>query len=159
VEPFIEEGKDAQFDKCAGWGHSEFRCPQLGMLRCGLCGDKHRTSEHKCQVAGCGQKGKCRHLQAKCANCGGSHPATWTGCAFARSARTAARGGSRSPPPPPTQKATAKGKAKATGMTEEDILMATSILPEEDKTKEIQAADWSDRATPTTASGSDPSMS
>ena len=92
VEKFVEEGKDTQCDKCAAWGHSEFRCPQLGVLRCGLCGDGHRTSEHACQVAGCGRKDRCRHLQAKCANCGGGHTAAWTGCPFARSARAAARG-------------------------------------------------------------------
>jgi len=62
----VEEGKDAQCDKCAAWGHSEFRCPQLDMLRCGLCAERHRMSHHVCQVAGCGKKGKCRHLQAKC---------------------------------------------------------------------------------------------
>jgi len=91
MEEFAEEGKDVQCGKSAAWGHSEFRCPQLGMLRYGLCAERHRTSHHVCQVAGCGKKGKCQHLQAKCTNCDGERAATCAGCGFKRSAIGAAR--------------------------------------------------------------------
>ena len=147
VEPYVEEGKDAQCDKCAAWGHSEFRCPLLGMLRCGLCGEKHRTSAHTCLVAGCGKKGVCKHLQPKCANCGGKHTATWTRCPFARSARSA-RGSSPPPPPQTTEPEKDKGKGK-----EEEV-----AEPADSDTKVpvtvFCGADWSEHATPATASNS-----
>jgi len=149
VEPYVEEGKDAQCDKCAAWGHSEFRCPLLGMLRCGLCGEKHRTSAHTCLVAGCGKKGVCKHLRPKCANCGGNHTATWTRCPFARSARSA-RGSSSPPPPQTTEPEKDKGKGK-----EEEV-----AGPADSDTKVPAAAfcgaDWSEHATPAAASSSAP---
>ena len=118
VEPYVEEGKDAQCDKCAAWGHSEFRCPQLGMLRCGLCGDKHRTSAHACQVAVCGKEGSCKHLQPKCANCRGNHPATWARCSFARSARAATRMSSSPSPQPAEKKGRGRRRSKRKGKKE-----------------------------------------
>lgn len=157
VEAYVEEGKDAQCDKCAAWGHSEFRCPQLGMLRCGLCGEKHRTSAHVCQVAECGKKGRCKHLQAKCANCGGAHSATWPRCPFAQSARDATRRALGNPQP---RTAEEKGKEK-----EEDETESRRQADFEARMRKIPAAEWTDapssqltNVTTPAASGSGPSM-
>ena len=151
VEPYVEDGKDTQCDKCAAWGYSEFRCPQPGMLRCGLCGEKYRTSAHTCLVAGCGKKGVCKHLRPKCANCGGNYTATWTKCPFARSARSAR--GSSSPPPTQTmepEKDKGKGKEEeVAGPADSDAKIPAAVFC---------GADWSEHATPAAASSSAPPM-
>ncbi|KAK9753659.1 hypothetical protein QE152_g1797 [Popillia japonica] len=58
-----------QCKKCQAWGHATLNC-HLGVERCVKCAQNHLSQQCK----------KDRSLPAKCANCGGEHPASSTEC-------------------------------------------------------------------------------
>jgi len=67
---YIPDKANTLCGACGWWGHSEFR-RQRGVATCTICGDSHRTEEHRCHLATCGKVGKvCPHTEMKCPNCG-----------------------------------------------------------------------------------------
>jgi len=104
--PYIPSKADSLCGMCGQWGHSEFRC-QRGSATCTICAGSHRTEEHRCEVATCGKVGKvCPHMEMKCPNCRGRHPAQDARCRAKRAAIEIARGKRTSSPCPemPTEK-------------------------------------------------------
>ena len=90
--PYIVNKADTLCGMCERWGQSEFRC-QRGAATCTICAGRHRTEEHRCEVATCDQVGKvCLHTEMKCPNYGGRHPAQDAGCQAKKAAIEIARG-------------------------------------------------------------------
>lgn len=61
-----------QCKKCQAFGHTRTYCSR--QYRCVKCAGKHSTTE--CN--------KAEDMEAKCVNCGGSHPASYRGCIVAK---------------------------------------------------------------------------
>lgn len=77
VTKFFSVAPTTHCANCQVFGHLSSCCRKEP--RCGLCGEKHSTQQHYCST--CKSKAKsCSHLQAKCVNCTGNHPATFKGC-------------------------------------------------------------------------------
>nr|CAH7725384.1 unnamed protein product [Callosobruchus chinensis] len=68
VEALRRKTGPGQCYRCQQFGHSQLCC--RGAVRCVRCAGAHRPSE--CQVP--------TSEPAKCANCGGPHPASYGGC-------------------------------------------------------------------------------
>ncbi|KAK9722734.1 hypothetical protein QE152_g19508 [Popillia japonica] len=68
-ETHINKKALTQCKKCQTWGHATLNC-HLGIERCVKCGQNHLS--HQCN--------KDKNVPAKCANCGGDHPASSTEC-------------------------------------------------------------------------------
>jgi hypothetical protein len=89
TELFWELGADTVCPRCCGIGHKNFRACGDRPPCCYVCADAHEGSEHTCKVVSCTAKPgtACQHAPAKCANCGGPHPATAGTCPKIREAR------------------------------------------------------------------------
>jgi len=90
--PYIPDKADTLCSMCGQWGHSEFWC-QRATTMYAICTGTHRTEKHWCEVATCGKVGKvCPHMEMKCPNCGGGHPAQDARCRAKCAAIEIARG-------------------------------------------------------------------
>jgi hypothetical protein len=77
VERFYSTAPTTQCHNCQGFGHLDNYCKQNPI--CKLCGDKHATQQHFCNI--CKAKGvRCAHLVPKCANCSEPYTADHKSC-------------------------------------------------------------------------------
>lgn len=77
VTKFFTVAPTTQCTNCLAFGHLDSYCRKEP--KCSLCGEQHSTHQHYCSACKC--KGKsCSHLQPKCVNCTGNHPATSKTC-------------------------------------------------------------------------------
>jgi len=93
VERFVNAGPDSFCGVCSRWGQVDVKCGSLKMPACMLCGGRHLTKDHKCNVVGCkanaGQN--CTHNVDKCVNCKGNHIAKANCCVKKQEAINVAR--------------------------------------------------------------------
>lgn len=85
VERFWERGEGGMCMRCCGRDHFG-QCDEKA--KCFVCAGEHEGSKHECVAEICTKRsGPCEHHAAKCANCGGPHPATSPRCPERRSSR------------------------------------------------------------------------
>lgn len=122
-------------------------CCGISLKRMGRCNDRpprciiyaglHKMSKHRCGVLGCSKEiGKiCVHVEVKCANCNGNHPANSPRCTLRHKAEKAAKKGKE------VRKEVEKGKKKertgneAEGNDREET-------PESAEKMELEVKDW-----------------
>lgn len=85
VERFLERGEGGMCMRCCGRDHFG-QCTEGP--KCFVCAGEHEGRKHECIAESCSKRsGPCEHHAAKCANCGGPHPATSPRCPERRSSR------------------------------------------------------------------------
>ena len=64
------------------WGHVNANCWSLKMLACMLCGGRHLTKDHKCNVVGCKANAdqNCAYNVDECVHCERNHIAKANCC-------------------------------------------------------------------------------
>jgi hypothetical protein len=89
TEHYWELGPDTVCPRCCGIGHNSFKACGDRPPLCFICAGPHEGADHACKVIDCITKSgnACRHMPAKCGNCGGLHPATMWNCPRKREAR------------------------------------------------------------------------
>ena len=83
VVNFKTHSQYSQCRRCQGFGHDPSRCKRR--VACKLCAGKHLTKNHDC--ATCHASAECPHIEAKCINCKGRHPANSPECEILKAVR------------------------------------------------------------------------
>ena len=83
VVNFKTHSQYSQCPRCQGFGHNPTKCKKR--IACKLCAGKHLTKNHSCNT--CHASGNCPHLEEKCANCKGHHPANSPDCEILQAVR------------------------------------------------------------------------
>jgi hypothetical protein len=76
VEKLYSAAPTTQCQICQGFGHLETYCRKEPVCR--LCAKGHSTKQHRCNS--CKSTTSCEHLEPKCSNCKGTHPANSKTC-------------------------------------------------------------------------------
>ena len=76
VEKLYSVAPTTQCQICQGFGHLDTYCRKDPICR--LCAGSHSTKQHRCNT--CKSTTGCDHLEPKCSNCRGTHPANSKTC-------------------------------------------------------------------------------
>lgn len=137
VEKYWEAGPSFVCMTCCGIGHERMgRCNDRPP-RCIICAGLHKTSEHRCGVLGCSKEiGKvCVHVEVKCANCNGNHPANSPRCTLRHKAEKAAKKGKEVRKEVEKEKRKERMENEAGGKDREET-------PENDGEMDLEAEEW-----------------
>lgn len=93
VEKYRESGPSSVCMICCGIGYERMGKCGDSPPKCIICAGPHKMEEHQCGVNGCnrGSRKICAHVEVKCANCGGNHPANSNRCTSRQKAEIDAR--------------------------------------------------------------------